>query len=531
MVKRVVIAGGGVAALEAALALRSLAKERVAIELFGSEPHFWYRPLSVAEPFELGEAHRYELSALAAAAGATFTLATLQGVDASRRAAMTSVGAIPYDVLLVAVGVVPTLAVPGALTFRGPADTDKFRELLEEIAAGDVRRLAFVVPWGVVWSLPLYELALLTSGYLEAHRIEGVELVLITPEQAPLELFGRTGSKAIGDLLDERGVELMTSTYPTDFVGGKLGLVPDGQIEVDRVVALPRLRGPSLDGLPQTLEGFIPTDMRGRVSGLEDVYAAGDITNFPIKQGGIATQLARVAAETIASELGADVEPEPFRPVLRGLLLTGGQPRYLRRELTGIEQSETVGNEPLWWPPAKIVGRHLAPFLANFAGLANPKEAADPEGSIRVEVELGARQLEQLGALPLQTLDGTGRTVGEAMSTDLLVVASDTALVEVAQTMRERDVGAAAVADDNLLIGILTSGDLRDALAARVQPSMVVAREWMTAEPVVVAASTRIEVAVTMMNEHGIDQLLVVDGQRPIGVLGYRQACDIGSGS
>ena len=173
MVKRVVIAGGGVAALEAALALRSLAKERVAIELFGSEPHFWYRPLSVAEPFELGEAHRYELSALAAAAGATFTLATLQGVDASRRAAMTSVGAIPYDVLLVAVGVVPTLAVPGALTFRGPADTDKFRELLEEIAAGDVRRLAFVVPWGVVWSLPLYELALLTSGYLEAHRDRG----------------------------------------------------------------------------------------------------------------------------------------------------------------------------------------------------------------------------------------------------------------------------------------------------------------------------------------------------------------------
>ena len=148
-----------------------------------------------------------------------------------------------------------------------------------------------------------------------------------------------------------------------------------------------------------------------------------------------------------------------------------------------------------------------------------------------MEVELGARQLEQLGALPLQTLDGTGRTVGEAMSTDLLVVASDTALVEVAQTMRERDVGAAAVADDNLLIGILTSGDLRDALAARVQPSMVVAREWMTAEPVVVAASTRIEAAVTMMNEHGIDQLLVVDGQRPIGMLGYRQACDIGSGS
>src|SRR5829696_988871 len=143
MATRVVIAGGGVAALEAALALRTLAEERVAIELVGPEPHFWYRPLSVAEPFELGEANRYELVALAAAIGATFTPGALEGVDAVRRKAKTSVGEIPYDVLLVAIGAGPTEAVPGALTFRGPADTERIRSLLEEIAVGAVRRVAF----------------------------------------------------------------------------------------------------------------------------------------------------------------------------------------------------------------------------------------------------------------------------------------------------------------------------------------------------------------------------------------------------
>ena len=81
MRKRVVIAGAGVAALEAALALRALADERLEIELLGPEPHFWYRPLSVAEPFQLGQATRYDLGALALAAGATFTLGMLQGID------------------------------------------------------------------------------------------------------------------------------------------------------------------------------------------------------------------------------------------------------------------------------------------------------------------------------------------------------------------------------------------------------------------------------------------------------------------
>ena len=48
---RVLIAGGGVAALEAMLALRALAADRVSVVLVAPDREFVYRPLAVAEPF------------------------------------------------------------------------------------------------------------------------------------------------------------------------------------------------------------------------------------------------------------------------------------------------------------------------------------------------------------------------------------------------------------------------------------------------------------------------------------------------
>jgi sulfide:quinone oxidoreductase len=530
VVTRVLIAGGGVAALEAALALRALAEDRVRVELLASEPQFWYRPLAVAEPFDLGEVRQFEMPELAAAAGATFSQGALTGVDAGGRQVLTSAGgSIPYDVLLVACGAGPTAAVPGALTFRGPADTEKIRGLLEEIVAGHVGRVAFVVPWGAVWSLPIYELALMTAVYLAEREVDHVELALVTPEDEPLELFGRAGSEAVRELLEERGIAVQTGSCPVELVDGELRLVPEGRIAAERVVALPRLRGPRIDGLPQTVEGFVPVDVHGQVRGLADVFAAGDITSFPVKQGGIATQQADAAAELIAANVGADIVPQPFRPVLRGLLLTGRQPRYLRHELTGgAGDVSSASPEPLWWPPAKIVGRYLAPFLGAFAGVESSPEAPAAPGSVRVEVELDAARVHEVTALRLEAAlaaegDG-GATVADVMSTDPLVVAPEDTLGEVAEKMRSGDLGSALVADYGRLIGILTSRDLLRAFAGRVHPSEARVREWMTAEPVAVSAATPIEAAVTMMTEYGFHHLPVVEDERPTGMLGLRQA-------
>jgi sulfide:quinone oxidoreductase len=244
------------------------------------------------------------------------------------------------------------------------------------------------VPSGAVWSLPVYELALMTAAWLAARGIVGVGLALVTPEDEPLGLFGHEASLAIQALLDERGIVFHGRSHPVEARDGKLLVVPESVVAADRVVATPRLQGQRIEGIPQTADSFIPVDTHARVTGVSDVYAAGDITSFPVKQGGIAAQQAEVAAEAIAAEAGADLTPRPFRPVLRGLLLTGMEPSYLRRELTKGEETSWASSDPLWWPPAKIVGHYLAPFLGALAGVEVTREMPSRPGTVQVHVAL-----------------------------------------------------------------------------------------------------------------------------------------------
>jgi sulfide:quinone oxidoreductase len=386
---RVLIAGGGVAALEAMLALHELAGPIVDVELIAPEPHFWYRPLAVAEPFGLGSVHRLELAQLCEQAGADFSLGTLVDVDHARRRVQTHHGELAYDSLLVAIGAVGTEAIPGAFTFRGPADSHAYQHLLTELEQGAVRQLVFALPGGQSWPLPLYELALLTAAFVNARQISGVTLSVVTPEDPPLALFGPAAAAALVEQLEAHDVALTTATYPGAFVDGKLEVMPSGELAADRVVTLPRLVGPGIEGLPQDPAGFIPTDKHGRVKGV-DVFAAGDATTFPIKQGGLAAQQAVAAAQSIAAEAGADVTPEPFRAVLRGLLLTGGLPKFMRSNLADWgSDAFLLDSDPLWWPPAKLACRYLSPFLAQHAdykALSGP-----PPTGISVEIDLGAR--------------------------------------------------------------------------------------------------------------------------------------------
>jgi sulfide:quinone oxidoreductase len=368
---RVLIAGGGVAALETVLALRALAEDDVAITLLAPNEQFSYRPLAVAEPFGAGKVQRFDLEPLAAAAGATVVRGALRSVDPDRKRVMTTHGPdLDYDVLVVAVGVRPREALPGALTFRGEDDVNALRALLADAGVKPLRRIAFAVPAAVTWPLPLYELALQSAVELRRSGA-ATEVVLLTHEDEPLALFGSAGSTRVRELLAERGIALRTSCLVQAFARGWLLLVPDDSLRADAAVAMPRLVAPRIPGLPQRGDGYVPVDEQCRVHDLEDVFAVGDVTEFPVKQGGIAAEQADAAATAIASLAGAPVEPEPFRPVLRALLLTGGPPEYLRADLTGgAGDTSAVSPDPLWWPPAKIAGRHLAPFLASWTGLA-----------------------------------------------------------------------------------------------------------------------------------------------------------------
>lgn len=383
---RVLVAGAGVAALEAALALRDLAGERLMVELVAPEQEFVYRPLAVAAPFRMGDVRQFPLQRLVEAAGATLTQATVRQVDPERKLVTTVDGQeLPYDALLLALGAQPLEAIEGALTFRGPQDDAEFERLLEQARSGGIRRLVFALPDEASWPMPLYELALLTRVHLTDAGVDKVSVEIVTPEAAPLELFGVAASNAIRELLEIRGIDLTLNTVSTAVDDGWLRTSSGDRIRADRVIALPRLEGPRVEGIPHNEHGFVEVDEHGAVWGLKDVWAAGDLTSFPIKQGGLAAQQAEAAAQSIAAHAGADVQPRPFNPVLRGLLLTGLAPRYIRAELS-VDQF-AFDTEPLWWPPAKIVGRYLAPFLAAELGFTAPEQFDHPAG-VEVAVAL-----------------------------------------------------------------------------------------------------------------------------------------------
>jgi sulfide:quinone oxidoreductase len=366
-----VIAGGGVAALEAMVALREMAGDLVEIELVSADLDFFYRPLAVGEPFGVSEVLRFDLPSLTRGCGAAHHLGTFTSLDAEAHQLRTSRNAIySFDVLLIAIGAQTREAVPGALTFRGEVDVPLIRGLLSDIERGLVERIAFAVPGGVTWPLPLYELALLTAHYArdEAHR--DLEITIVTPEEEPLGLLGREASEAVADRLVQHGIRFLPMTYPERVDQEQFQVVPGGPLQADAVVSLPRLKGVPLSGVPQDEDYFIPVDRLCRVDGLDHVYAAGDITTFPVKQGGIAAQQADAAAAAIAAAAGADIPQKDFEPVLRGLLLSDS-PLYVRTELSGGRgEASTVASDALWWPASKIGSRYLSPYLAERAGIA-----------------------------------------------------------------------------------------------------------------------------------------------------------------
>ena len=388
---RVLIAGGGVAGIETLLALRDLAGSRVAVTILAPNSEFIYAPMSVREPFAGAAAGCHSLSRIADDMDAELVCDALEWVAPGQHAAFTRSGAeIGYDAMVVALGARRETAYEKVTTFRGGEDSEAVRGLVQDVEGGFAGRIAFVVPPGITWTLPLYELALMTAARARDMGTSP-ELTFVTPEEQPLGVFGPEAAAELAGLLEAAGIELEASAYAEVEGGQRVVLRPAGRtIHVDRIVALPRLHGPAPRGLPADENGFIPVDSHGRVRGVKDVYAAGDGVQFPIKQGGLAAQQADAVAEVIAKRAGGGVTAaQSFRPVMRGMILTGDKERYLKSEPTGGRGATSQASaQSLWWPPAKIAGRYLAPYLAGDDAI----RVEDRREGLEVELALGESQ-------------------------------------------------------------------------------------------------------------------------------------------
>ena len=224
--------------------------------------------------------------------------------------------------------------------------------------------MAIVVPPGCGWPLAAYELALMTREHLVGQGGgESVAISVITSEETPLGLFGPDASAAVQGTLARSRIEVRTGAAARAWNAGCLRLADGSTVWADRAIALPVYRGPAIEGLPADGHGFIPVGPDARVPGAPDVWAVGDGTTNPVKQGGIACQQADVRRRP---DRGGG-SPARSRTASRGRRRcpagcgTAGADGRLP---SGAQQPAEGAADPTpAWPVAKVGGRFLAPFL------------------------------------------------------------------------------------------------------------------------------------------------------------------------
>jgi sulfide:quinone oxidoreductase len=358
----VVVGGAGIAGLEFAMALTDMAGSRTRISVVAPEGHFVLKPLVVREPFGGPGLERRQLTPILERLGAEQVLDAVTRVDTQRKTVtLRGARSLSYDYLAVCIGGLARPAYANATTFWSTSAHMPVGKLLADAAGSESGTLAIVIPPATTWPLPAYELALMLRSHAEEADLTP-RIVVVTPEASPLAVFGAAASAAVAGRLAARHIEIETETAVEED-GRELRRAGGDPLRAGAVIALPRIDGPAIPGLPSSPDGFIPIDEHCRAIGADDVYAAGDGTTFPIKQGGIAAQQADVAAEHIAAAVGARVEPTEFHPVLRGELLTGEDSIKLLHEIEGDDEG-LVSPDYLWWPRLKVGGRYLSAWLA-----------------------------------------------------------------------------------------------------------------------------------------------------------------------
>jgi len=374
---RVIVVGGGVAALEACLAVRAIAGERVHVSLIAQNRYLAYRPIDVRDPLDVHGDTRVPLARVAGVAGADLRHDRVVTIDPRSRWVYTAEGyEIPYDALVVAVGAVAHAVPARAQPFDPPGATG-CRVLLHDLYEGRLGSLAFVEPSAPTRSFELYDLALQAAVTCRRRRVKA-ELTIVTAQPAPLSVLGRRAAGLLGTTIGAHGVHVVASAHVRSIGYGEVELAPLARrVTAERVIAAPRLRGPQLKHLPCDGDGFVPVDPDGRVRGAEGVYAAGDCAAFPVKHPSLAAQQADAVAASIAADAGLPVVAQPFKPVLRGMLPSRLR-WYVEAPLTGGQGDATrVSALPLWPPPLRFDACFLAPALVS----ASDPEARDLEPS------------------------------------------------------------------------------------------------------------------------------------------------------
>ena len=244
----VLIAGGGVAGLEAALALRALAGDRVACHAAGARS-----PLHLPAAVGRGAVRPRPpdpLRARAIAADRGFAVVHARSPRSTRR--RTSV--------VTAGRRAARLRPPRARARRAPRPGDRGRPRrsaaprtpahrggLRDLGHAQPRR--FAVPPAPAWTLPIYELALMTADWAAPRSEQRLELTVVDARGPAARGLRHPASAEVAALLAHAGIAFRGAP-PARRRRRRARARGGERLPADLVVALPSLEGPAIAGLP-----------------------------------------------------------------------------------------------------------------------------------------------------------------------------------------------------------------------------------------------------------------------------------------
>jgi CBS domain-containing protein len=110
--------------------------------------------------------------------------------------------------------------------------------------------------------------------------------------------------------------------------------------------------------------------------------------------------------------------------------------------------------------------------------------------------------------------------VKDVMTFGVAAVRPESSIMEVAQLMRDQDIGDVLVAEGDRVVGVITDRDIAvRAVADGKDPQSVSAVSIAAAEPVTVSPHDTVEEAVTLMRDNAVRRLPVIDEGRPVGIV------------
>jgi len=322
--KRIVILGGGVGGLVVAHRLRKAPSKDNDIVLVDKEKNHLYQAslLWVMSGHRKKEYIQKPLSLLKKK-NIKFLNASVQKIDFENKTVSTSNGDVNFDYLVIALGAgtfpdrIPGFS-EGAYNLYDLSGAENLRESVKGLNKG--RLVVLITSKPFKCPAAPYEAALLLSAYLTKERRK-VEIEVVTPEQLPMGLAGSHVGNMVVHVLKSKGIRF-TPEHQTSIIDPakkEISFQQGDAISYDFLVGIPPHGVPSvLNGSPVLGEsGWVKVNPGTLETGIEDVYALGDVTSIPLavgkplpKAGVFAHYQADVVAHNIAAKINGRAKKE-----------------------------------------------------------------------------------------------------------------------------------------------------------------------------------------------------------------------------